>query len=1207
MLHKWTKSLNFLIKSPIRTPLIFCKLSVSSAANLAVTTTTTTTVPIVPISTDPVHEILSGVRDLGFRQFVSRDYFKDLFFMLNQSQKETVMEKLSVQNADFVVDFFHLLRNEFGFQHSRVSRFLVSHVLARKRRFMDLRLVLDQMLQLEGSGSAPLLCELLLRSFNGWDSTNVVWDMLAFVYSRFEMVHDALFVIVKMKEHKLQPSIYTYNSLLHNFRHTDIMWEAYNDIKDSGTPQNAQTTSIIVDGLCRQSRFLDAVLFLQENDGKEFAPSVVSFNTIMSRYCELGFADVAKSFFCMMLKYGLRPDTYSYNILIHGLCVAGSMEEALELANDMEKQGVQPDIITYKIVAKGFHLLGLMSGAREIIQTILTDEGLRPDLVTYTILICGHCQMGNVEEALKLRREMLSSGFQLNVILYSVLLSSLCKRGQVDEALQLLYEMEANSLQPDLVTYSIVIRGLCKQGKVQQAIQLYNEMRFNRIYPNSFAHSSILKGFCEKGMISEARMYFGSLIMSNLKPDIILYNIMIDGYVKLGYVEEAVRLFKKLADKAITPTIVTFNTLIYGFCKNRRIVEARRLLDTIKQHGLEPSAVTYTTLMNAYCEEGNINNLHELLLEMNLNNIEPTHVTYTVVIKGLCKRWKLEESVQLLEDMRGKGLAPDQITYNTIIQCFCKAKDMRKAFELLDDMLLHNLEPSPVTYNLLIDGLCRYGDVKGADHVLVSLQERNINLTKVAYTTIIKAHCVKGDAHRAVDVFHQMVEKGFEVSINDYSAVVNRFCKRCLTSEAKYFFSIMLSYGVSPDQEIFEMMLNALHRAGHVHSVFELLAVMIKFGFPSLLLFKILTESSLLAMSQYERVEKVTASSRFTKESKSQKEIYVLLFSICDNAKNTKLVPALYIFGDSTVDAGNNNNLSTKAKANSLPYGIDFNRTTNGRFTNGMIVPDYFARFLGLPFAPPYMNLSGVERHKTTTGLNFASASCGILPETRPLKGSCLTLDDQTELFKRTAKTLEVQNIQMHLAKSIFIISVGSNDYIMNYLNTASKTKKLFSPDYFAKFLSDELVKRLKRLYLIGARKFMVSGLGPLGCIPAIARSTPHEGDCVESINQAVLSYNKELSMKLQKLQSQLHGSFFIHSDTFKFLQELKENKEKYGITDTQNACWDGEHDPCPVRDRYIYFDSIHPSQITNSIYASRCFNESSICTPMNIMRLVLA
>ncbi|KAJ6431994.1 hypothetical protein OIU84_019294 [Salix udensis] len=338
--------------------------------------------------------------------------------------------------------------------------------------------------------------------------------------------------------------------------------------------------------------------------------------------------------------------------------------------------------------------------------------------------------------------------------------------------------------------------------------------------------------------------------------------------------------------------------------------------------------------------------------------------------------------------------------------------------------------------------------------------------------------------------------------------------------------------------------------------------------------------------------------------------IFVLMqsfFSICENAKNTELVPALYIFGDSTVDAGNNNNLSTTARADSLPYGIDFNYTATGRFTNGMTVADYYARSLGLPFAPPYMNLSEFERRTTTTGLNFASAASGILPETGFLTGSPLTLENQTDLFRMTAKTLDVQNIKMHLAKSIFFISTGSNDYIMNYRNIASKMNKLFSPDYFAKSLTEELVKRLKKLYLIGARKFVVTGLGPVGCIPAISKSTPHEGDCAESINQALLSYNKELFMNLSKLQSQLHGSFFVHTDTFKFLQEPKKNKEKYGITDTQNACWEGKHDPCPERDRYIYFDSAHPSQITNSIFATRCFNESSICTPMNIMRLVSA
>jgi len=46
-------------------------------------------------------------------------------------------------------------------------------------------------------------------------------------------------------------------------------------------------------------------------------------------------------------------------------------------------------------------------------------------------------------------------------------------------------------------------------------------------------------------------------------------------------------------------------------------------------------------------------------------------------------------------------------------------------------------------------------------------------------------------------------------------------------------------------------------------------------------------------------------------------------------------VPGLFIFGDSLSDCGNNNNLSTDAKVNHLPYGIDFPLGPTGRFTNG--------------------------------------------------------------------------------------------------------------------------------------------------------------------------------------------------------------------------------------------------------------------------------
>lgn len=53
-----------------------------------------------------------------------------------------------------------------------------------------------------------------------------------------------------------------------------------------------------------------------------------------------------------------------------------------------------------------------------------------------------------------------------------------------------------------------------------------------------------------------------------------------------------------------------------------------------------------------------------------------------------------------------------------------------------------------------------------------------------------------------------------------------------------------------------------------------------------------------------------------------------------------ELVPAMFVFGDSLIDNGNNNNLPSFAKANYYPYGIDFSGGPTGRFSNGYTIVD---------------------------------------------------------------------------------------------------------------------------------------------------------------------------------------------------------------------------------------------------------------------------
>ena len=79
--------------------------------------------------------------------------------------------------------------------------------------------------------------------------------------------------------------------------------------------------------------------------------------------------------------------------------------------------------------------------------------------------------------------------------------------------------------------------------------------------------------------------------------------------------------------------------------------------------------------------------------------------------------------------------------------------------------------------------------------------------------------------------------------------------------------------------------------------------------------------------------------------------LWVILARACSQEP---LVPALFIFGDSLVDNGNNNAILTLARANYRPYGIDFPQGTTGRFTNGHTYVDVLGMFSLVQFHNNY-------------------------------------------------------------------------------------------------------------------------------------------------------------------------------------------------------------------------------------------------------------
>ncbi|KAJ4753690.1 GDSL esterase/lipase [Rhynchospora pubera] len=339
--------------------------------------------------------------------------------------------------------------------------------------------------------------------------------------------------------------------------------------------------------------------------------------------------------------------------------------------------------------------------------------------------------------------------------------------------------------------------------------------------------------------------------------------------------------------------------------------------------------------------------------------------------------------------------------------------------------------------------------------------------------------------------------------------------------------------------------------------------------------------------------------------------------------------PTVFVFGDSLLDPGNNDYIITLSRANHPPNGIDFpNQVPTGRFTNGRTIVDIIGNEVGFTgFLPPYLAPNTTGR-VVLQGVNYASGASGILKETGALFGGRIELDEQIDYFANTKKyiisILGTQNAANLIGKAIFTVSMGSNDFLNNYLiPILSEPKRaLIPPDVFVDKLISKYSFQLTRLYSMGAHKIVVVNVGPIGCIPYV-KDILNLGryGCLEIANQIVQRFNERLKDLVAELSTNLKGSLFVYADAYRIVNDIYTNYKRYGFDVPDAACCYllGHHGgilPCgpgPVkvcadRSKYIFWDAYHPSEAANVIITRRLLDgDKNDIFPMNMRQLLRA
>ena len=91
-------------------------------------------------------------------------------------------------------------------------------------------------------------------------------------------------------------------------------------------------------------------------------------------------------------------------------------------------------------------------------------------------------------------------------------------------------------------------------------------------------------------------------------------------------------------------------------------------------------------------------------------------------------------------------------------------------------------------------------------------------------------------------------------------------------------------------------------------------------------------------------------------------------------------------------------------------------------------------------------------------------------------------------------------------------------------------------------------MKTLQALYNVGLKKFVLAGVGPLGCIPnQRASSEAPPGRCVDHVNQILGSFNEGLRSLVTQLNSNHSDAIFAYGNTYAAFGDIINNPATYG------------------------------------------------------------
>merc|ERR1719337_578992 len=181
---------------------------------------------------------------------------------------------------------------------------------------------------------------------------------------------------------------------------------------------------------------------------------------------------------------------------------------------------------------------------------------VEPDIVTYSTIIKGFCNSGNLDRALKVLKDMKTSGkYTPDEVMYNSLLSGCAKEHRPDEALQLIDDMKKSGVAPSNYTLSMLVKLMGRCKRLNQAFVMLEDIsKEYGLKINVQVYTCLIQGCFNANQPGKAIALHEKIIKEGLHPDAMTYTVLVRGCIQSGLHDMVVELCRCAHGHGPTPS-----------------------------------------------------------------------------------------------------------------------------------------------------------------------------------------------------------------------------------------------------------------------------------------------------------------------------------------------------------------------------------------------------------------------------------------------------------------------------------------------------------------------------------------------------------------------------------------------------------------------------------------------------------------------------